>query len=230
MARRFPQRMPRCCSSEDTIKQLKETAALPLPAGDSELVLSDSAILQLGRAAVSPEATKKPEGAGCAVALRHPAHGRRPASGHPAVMRRAPTWQPPKRWSSSPRRPAQGAAGCRGRPVQSADGARSRSRCLNRIGRASWHQPVPRSGPRTTWQRRRSASCPARSPSTIPAAAGRCGADRQPADQHRHGDRPRWWGARQATSTARRRQHWAGSVVGDRQALNRPARLRAQCS
>lgn len=46
--------------SEDAIKQLKETAALPLPMDDSGLVLSDSAILQLGRAAVGP-AAKKPE-------------------------------------------------------------------------------------------------------------------------------------------------------------------------
>lgn len=48
--------------SEDAIKQLKETAALPLPVDDSGLVLSDSAILQLGRAAVGPPAAaKKPE-------------------------------------------------------------------------------------------------------------------------------------------------------------------------
>ena len=46
--------------SEDAIKQLKETAALPLPMDDSGLVLSDSAILQLGRAAVGPAATKLP--------------------------------------------------------------------------------------------------------------------------------------------------------------------------
>lgn len=46
--------------SEDAIKQLKETAALPLPMDDSGLVLSDSAILQLGRAAVGPT-VKKPE-------------------------------------------------------------------------------------------------------------------------------------------------------------------------
>lgn len=44
--------------SEDAIKQLKETAALPLPMDDSGLVLSDAAILQLGRAAAGPAAKK----------------------------------------------------------------------------------------------------------------------------------------------------------------------------
>ncbi len=57
----FPRQDASLLLSEDAIKQLKETAALPLPADDSGLILSDSAILQLGRAAVSPEATKKPE-------------------------------------------------------------------------------------------------------------------------------------------------------------------------
>ena len=44
--------------SEDAIKQLKETAALPLPMDDSGLVLSNAAILQLGRAAAGPAAKK----------------------------------------------------------------------------------------------------------------------------------------------------------------------------
>ncbi len=46
--------------SPDAIKQLQETAALPLTMDDSGLVLSDSAILQLGRAAVGAPEKKAP--------------------------------------------------------------------------------------------------------------------------------------------------------------------------